>query len=101
MPKYKVLLPIGWSGRHEAGVTIDMPEEAAKAFGPEYLALVDEVEVEEPEKVEEEVEAVEKDELDDMEREELKDLIKNEGLEVKITNLTDAEIRSAIREARK
>ena len=78
-----------------------MPEEAAKAFGSEYLTSVEEIEEEEI-KVEAEIEEEEiKDELDDLEREELKDLIKNEGLEVKITNLTDDEIRSAIREARK
>ncbi len=101
MPKYKVLLPIGWSGRHEAGEIVEMPEETAKAFGSEYLTSVEEAEAEDVEvEAEEEVEAV-KDELDDLEREELKDLIKNEGLDVKITNLTDDEIRSAIREARK
>ncbi|MFZ6015032.1 MAG: hypothetical protein ACOYUZ_01615 [Patescibacteria group bacterium] len=101
MPKYKVLLPIGWSGRHEASEIVEMPEETAKAFGPEYLASVDEVEAEEEAETEVEAEEEVKDELDDLEREELKDLIKTEGLDVKITNLTDVEIREAIRKARK
>lgn len=37
MGTYKVLKPIGWSGRRERGEVIEMTEAEASAFGPDYL----------------------------------------------------------------
>lgn len=35
--KYKVLKPIGYGGRQEKGTIIDMDDDTAKAYGPEYV----------------------------------------------------------------
>jgi len=37
---YKVLLPIGYSGRQEKGTILDLEENVAKAYGDEYLVEV-------------------------------------------------------------
>ncbi len=40
MGTYKVLKPIGWSGRRERGEVLEMTEAEASAFGPDYLEPV-------------------------------------------------------------
>lgn len=40
MGTYKVLKPIGWSGRRERGEVIEITEAEASAYGPDYLELV-------------------------------------------------------------
>lgn len=40
MGTYKVLKPIGWSGRRERGEVIEMIEAEASAFGSDYLETV-------------------------------------------------------------
>jgi hypothetical protein len=50
--KYKVINPIGYYGRREAGEIVEMTEGEFKAFGREYLEPVIEVATATPEKVE-------------------------------------------------
>ena len=38
--KFKVLKPIGYYGRHEAGEIVEMFDDEFKAFGTEYLEPV-------------------------------------------------------------
>lgn len=44
--KVKVLKPIGYGGRHEAGAIIDMTEGYVASFGPEYVVPADSASVE-------------------------------------------------------
>lgn len=57
MPKYRVLKPIGYSGRREVGEVLELTEEVAKAYGSEYLAPASEPEVEKKEATDEEATA--------------------------------------------
>lgn len=45
--KVKVLKPIGYGGRHEAGAIIDMTEGYVDSFGPEYVVPADSASAEE------------------------------------------------------
>lgn len=40
MSKYKILFPIAYGGRIEKGSVVELPEDVAKAYGPEYVELV-------------------------------------------------------------
>jgi len=37
MSKYKVLLPIAYGGRSEKGSVVEMSDDEAKAYGPDYV----------------------------------------------------------------
>lgn len=39
--KYKILLPIAYGGRIEKGTVCELPEDVAKAYGPEYVVPAD------------------------------------------------------------
>lgn len=39
--KYKILFPIAYGGRIEKGSVVELPDEIAKAYGPEYVQPVD------------------------------------------------------------
>lgn len=39
--KYKTLCAIAYSGRIEKGAIVELPDDVAKAYGPEYVELVD------------------------------------------------------------
>ncbi len=40
MSKYKVKKTIAWHGTHEAGSVIEITDDEAAAFGPEYVEAV-------------------------------------------------------------
>ena len=73
MSKYKVLKPIQHGDRIEAGEVVEMSDDIAKAFGPAYVELYEEVE---------EVEVVEEEEksLEEMSKKELQAKAEELGL---------------------
>lgn len=47
--KYKVVKPIGWNGRREKNAIVNLTEDEASAFGPEYVIPFKEEEEKVPE----------------------------------------------------
>lgn len=37
MSKYKILFPIAYGGRIEKGSVVELPDDVAKAYGPDYV----------------------------------------------------------------